>query len=246
MFKMIIFDLDWTLATSKWQIDNEMSSLIQDLLWKYKVWVISWWDYSQYKKQFLPFLWNDENKLKNMYACPTCSTKMYLYKNWKWEKEYSLDFSTEEKKHIIDILNKAIIDLWLEPEQTWWDLIEDRETQITYAWLWQLAPLEAKEKYDPTFEKRKKIRKYILPDLNWFNVLIWWATCIDITRDWVDKAYWVKKLMEVSWVWIDEIIFVWDAIFPWWNDYPPLEIWITSKRVFSVDDTKNFIKNLLK
>jgi hydroxymethylpyrimidine pyrophosphatase-like HAD family hydrolase len=245
MFKMIIFDLDWTLAPSKWQIDSEMSDLMLELLWKYKVWVISWGDYPQYEKQFLPFLWNDENKLKNMYACPTCSTKLYLYKNSKWEKQYSLDFTEEQKKHIINVLNNAIIDLWLEPKQTWWELVEDRQTQITYSALWQFAPLEEKKIYDPDFQKRRKIRDYILPVLKWFNVLIGWTTSIDVTREWVDKAYWVKKLMEVTWIWLDEIIFVWDAIFPGWNDYPPLEIWVTSKRVFSVEDTKNFIKSLL-
>ena len=245
MFKMVVFDLDWTLAPSKWQMDSEMVELFKILLSKYKVWVISGWDYPQFQKQIIPFLWGDEKILSNLYVCPTCSTKLYLYKDWYWHKEYSLDLTKQEILNITNILNKAIIDLKLEPKQIWWELIEDRWTQVSYSALWQQAPLEEKHKYDPNFEKRKKVRDYIKDDLKWFNILLWWATTIDVTREWVDKAYWVRKLSEISKISLDEIIFVWDAVFPGWNDFPPLEIWVTSKRVFNIDDTKNYIKMLI-
>ncbi|EKD66078.1 MAG: HAD family hydrolase [uncultured bacterium (gcode 4)] len=245
MFKMITFDLDWTLAPSKWQMDNEMAELFKDLLAKYKVWVISGWDYPQFQKQIIPFLWTEEKLLQNLYICPTCSTKMYMFENWEWNKKYSLDFTQEEKNHIIDVLNKAINELNLKPNQIWWELIEDRSTQISYSALWQEAPLEFKKTYDPDFKKRKKIREFILDDLKWFNILLWWASTIDITRIWVDKAYGIKKLVEVSWIWLNEILFVWDAIFEGWNDYPPLEIGVTCKRVFNVEDTKEYIRSLL-
>ena len=83
---------------------------------------------------------------------------MYLYKNWEWIKQYSLDFSADEKIKILWVLNKAIDDLQLRPTQTWWELVEDRGTQITYSALGQQAPLEAKHVWDPDFEVRKKIR----------------------------------------------------------------------------------------
>lgn len=246
MFKLIAFDMDWTLAPSKWQMDSEMVELFKKLLSKYKVAIISGWDYSQFQKQVIPFLWNDEKILSNLYICPTCSTKMYLYEKWEWIKQYSFDFSENEKVKILWVLNKAIDDLNLRPTQTWWELVEDRWTQITYSALWQQAPLEAKHVWDPCFEIRKKIRDYIKNDLVWFNILIWWATSIDVTREWVDKAYWVKKLSEVSKINLNEIIFVWDAVFPGGNDYPPLEIWVTSKRVFCVEDTKRYIESLIQ
>lgn len=245
MFKMIVFDLDWTLAPSKWQMDEEMVELFKKLLQKYKVWVISGWDYPQYQKQIIPFLWNDDSILSNLYACPTCSTKMYLYKNWNWEKQYSLDFTEAEKIQIIDAFNISIDKLNLRPTKTWWELIEDRWTQITFSALWQEAPYEEKHKWDPDFEIRKKLREEILKHIDWFNILIGWATSVDITKKWVDKAYWVRKLSEISGIEMDEIIFVWDAIFPGWNDFPPLEIWVTSKKVFDVEDTKRYIRMLI-
>jgi phosphomannomutase len=38
-------------------------------------------------------------------------------------------------------------------------VIEDRGSQITYSALGQQAPLEEKEKWDPDFAKRKKIKR---------------------------------------------------------------------------------------
>jgi len=246
MFKLIAFDLDWTLAPSKWQMDSEMVLLFKKLLKKYKVSVISWGDYPQFQKQILPFLWDDEKLLSNLYICPTCGTKMYKYENNQWTKKYSLDFWEDEKEYIIKVLNKAIIDLELMPDKVWWELIEDRWTQITYSALWQKAPIKEKEKWDPDFLKRKKIRNYLLKDLQKYDILLWWSTSIDITRSWVDKAFWIEKLIEYLNVLNEEIIFIWDAVFPWWNDYPPLDkLWITTKKVFNIDDTKKIIKVLI-
>lgn len=245
MFKMIVFDMDGTLTPSKWKMDSEMVELFKKLLWKYKVWIISGWKYELFQTQVLPHLWNDDKLLSNLYVCPTCSTAMYLYQNWDWNMQYSLDLTLDERTHIITTLNNAIIELDLKPEMTWWELVEDRRTQISYSALWQEAPLEFKSVYDPDFKKREKIREHILDDLKWFNVLLWWASTIDITREWVDKAYWVRKLSEISGIDLDEMIFVWDAVFPGWNDYPPLEIWVTSKRVFDIEDTKRYIKMLV-
>jgi hypothetical protein len=53
-------------------------------------------------------LGNDEKLLNNLYICPTNGTKMYIYKNNKWEKLYSLDFTDNERKYIISVLENAI------------------------------------------------------------------------------------------------------------------------------------------
>lgn len=247
MFKMIVFDMDWTLTPSRWEMEPSMITLFKELLKKYKVWVISWWDFIQFQIQILNFIWDDEELLKNLYICPTCSTKMYIYKDKNWEKLYSYDFTDDEKNHIKEIFEKAINDLNLKPEKIYWELVEDRWTQVTYAVLWQQAPRELKSAYDPDFEKRKKIRDYIIDDLTWFDILIWWSTSIDVTRKWVDKAYGVQKLIETTWIEKNQIIFVWDAVFSGWNDFPPLEkLWITTKKVFNLQDTEEFIKELLK
>lgn len=246
MFNLIIFDLDETLAPSKSPIDDEMLFLIKSLLEKYKVWIISGRDYSQFEKTIIPQFDNTFN-LSNLYIWPTCWSKLYSF-NWEYfEKLYSEDLKDFEKDYIKSVLNKAIEDLDYYPEKAYGELIEDRWSQITYSALWQDAPQDLKRKYDPDFSKRLYFRNYILKDLQEYSISIWWATWIDITKTWLDKAYWVKKLSEILKIDMLEILFVWDAVFPWWNDYSPLDTyWITTKKVFSIEDTKNFIKILLK
>jgi FMN phosphatase YigB (HAD superfamily) len=51
--KLIIFDLDGTLAESKSSLDAEMSALLHDLLGVVKVAVISGGDWPQFEKQLL-------------------------------------------------------------------------------------------------------------------------------------------------------------------------------------------------
>jgi len=51
--------------------------------------------------------------------------------------------------------------------------------------------------------------------------------------------------MEVSGLGLNEIIFVGDAVFAGGNDYPPLEMGVTTKRVRDVEDTKEYIRGLI-
>ena len=67
MKKLIVFDLDGTLAESKSSLDAEMSALLHDLLGIVKVAVISGGDWPQFEKQLLSNLPHDE-RLVNLYA----------------------------------------------------------------------------------------------------------------------------------------------------------------------------------
>ena len=105
MKKLIVFDLDGTLAESKSSIDAEMAKLLNALLGIVKVSVISGGDWSQFEKQVLANLSHDE-RLKNLSLLPTCGTKFYQYES-DWKMLYSEDFTDEEKKKIISSLKQA-------------------------------------------------------------------------------------------------------------------------------------------
>ena len=60
MKKLIVFDLDGTLAESKSAVDPEMSKLLHDLLGIVKVAVISGGDWPQFEKQVVSKLPHDE------------------------------------------------------------------------------------------------------------------------------------------------------------------------------------------
>ena len=105
--KLIVFDLDGTLAESKSSLDAEMSRLLHDLLGIVKVAVISGGDWPQFEKQLLSNLPHDE-RLANLSLLPTCGTKFFRYDTADWKKIYSEDFTADEKEKIVSSLKKAI------------------------------------------------------------------------------------------------------------------------------------------
>ena len=78
MKKLIVFDLDGTLAESKSSLDADMSALLSDLLGIVKVAVISGGSWQQFETQLLADLPHDE-RLKNLSLLPTCGTKFFRY-----------------------------------------------------------------------------------------------------------------------------------------------------------------------
>jgi hypothetical protein len=162
MKKLIVFDLDGTLAESKSALDAEMATLLGNLLGIVQVAVISGGSWQQFETQLLTNLPHDE-RLKGLSLLPTCGTKFYQYTG-DWEKIYSEDFTADEKEKIFGSFRKAITSADFQAAKVWGEVIEDRGSQITFSALGQQAPIEEKKKWDPDFTKRKKI-KAILDDL---------------------------------------------------------------------------------
>ena len=243
MKKLIVFDLDGTLAESKSSLDSEMSALLHELLGIVKVAVISGGDWLQFEKQVLANLPHDES-LENLSILPTCGTKFYQYgKDWK--KIYSEDFTEDEKKKIINSLKKAIGKFGLKIEKVWGEVIEDRGSQITFSALGQHAPIEEKEKWDPDFIKRKKMKVFLDNLIPGFSVRMGGETSIDVTKPGIDKAYGIRKLRDTLGISIQEMIFVGDALFPGGNDYPAEEAGVVSIRVKNPTESKRVIETIL-
>ena len=243
MKKLIVFDLDGTLAESKASIDAEMATLLDHLLKIVKVSVISGGAWLQFEKQVLAHLSKDQ-RLKNLSLLPTCGTKFYKYDS-KWELLYSEDFSIEEKKKILSSLKQSTETAELKPAKTWGDLIQDRGSQITFSGLGQQAPLEDKKKWDPDFAKRKKIKVLLDKLIPEFSVRLGGATSIDVTQQGIDKAYGIRKLRDVLGIAISEMIFIGDAVFPGGNDYPAKEAGALSIRVKDPHETKRVIEAII-
>ena len=240
MKKLVIFDLDGTLAESKSSLDNEVAVLLENLISKIKIAVISGGDWPQFEKQLLSHLPENEN-LNNLYILPTCGTKFYKYSNG-WTKKYSENLSSGEKQKIIDAFGEVTKALNFKINETWGDVIEDRDSQITFSALGQKADLEEKKKWDPDFEKRKKMKVLLDDLLPEFSVKLGGSTSVDVTRIGVDKAYGIKKLKEILSININEMLFVGDALFPGGNDYPAKELGVTSIQVKNVEETKKIIE----
>jgi HAD superfamily hydrolase (TIGR01484 family) len=243
MKKLIVFDLDGTLAESKSPLDAEMAELLSALLGIVKVAVISGGNWPQFDKQLLSNLPHDEH-LKHLSLLPTCGTKFYKYKS-AWEKLYSEDFTEDEKEKIISSLKKAIGLSGFKAERVWGEPIEDRGSQITFSALGQQAPLEEKKKWDPDFTKRKQIKADLEKFIPEFSVRLGGTTSVDVTKPGIDKAYGIKKLRDTLSIGIDEMIFIGDALFPGGNDYPAKEAGALSIQVRDPEETKRVIEAIV-
>ena len=243
MKRLIVFDLDGTLAESKASIDAEMAQLLNSLLGIVQVSVISGGAWLQFEKQVLAHLSHDE-RLKNLSLLPTCGTKFYKFDS-KWKLLYSEDFTADEKTKIIRSIQQATDTPDFKPVQTWGELVQDRGSQITFSGLGQQAPLEEKKLWDPDFAKRKKIKVLLDNLIPEFSVRLGGATSIDVTKQGIDKAYGIRKLRDVLGIPIPEMIFIGDAVFPGGNDYPAKEAGALSIRVRDPHETKRVIETIV-
>jgi len=243
MKKLIVFDLDGTLAESKSSLDAEMSRLLRDLLGIVKAAVISGGDWPQFEKQVLSQLPHDAN-LANLSILPTCGTKFFRYAG-DWKKIYSEDFTAIEKEKIVSSLKKAVEESGFQAKKVWGEAIEDRGSQITYSALGQQAPLEEKKKWDSDYAKRKKIKAILDKLIPEFSVRMGGATSVDITKPGIDKAYGIGKLRDVLGISLKEMIFIGDALFPGGNDYPAEEAGVVSIPVRDPHETKRVIETII-
>ena len=243
MKKLIVYDLDGTLAESKSSLDAEMSARLHDLLGVIKVAVISGGDWPQFEAQLLSHLPHDE-RLANLSLLPTCGTKFYQYSG-DWKKLYEEDFTTDQREKILSSFKKALAAAGFKIEKTWGEVIEDRGSQITFSALGQQTPLEEKNKWDPDYAKRKKIKALLDTYIPEFTVRMGGATSIDITKPGIDKAYGIRKLRDLLGISLKEMIYIGDALFPGGNDYPAEEAGVASIPVRDPRETKRVTETII-
>jgi len=243
MKKLIVFDLDGTLAQSKSAIDKEMSARLAGLLKVAQAAIISGGDWPQFEKQVLAHLPKDA-ELQNLSILPTCGTKFYQY-DTKWKQLYAENFTDAEKKKITDSLEQAVNQLGYKPKKVWGEIIEDRGSQITYSALGQQAPLDAKKTWDPDFAKRKKIQAILDKLIPEFAINLGGTTSVDVTKKGIDKKYGMFKLRDILGIQISDMIFIGDALFPGGNDYPAKESGAYSVLISGPDETKRVIEGIV-
>jgi len=243
MKKLIVFDLDGTLAPSKSSLTPQTATLLHDLLDVIKVAVISGGAWEQFEKQLLTDLPNN-SRLENLSLLPTCGTKYFQY-HGKWTELYSEDLTPEQISKIVNALEEASKKAGYQAKKVWGRVIEDRGSQVTFSALGQQAPLEEKEIWDTDFVKRKKITGILETLIPEFSIRMGGATSIDVTKPGIDKAYGIGKLRDTLNISIKEMVYIGDALFPGGNDYPAEQAGVVSIPVKGPDDTNVVIRSIL-
>ena len=252
--KLVIFDLDGTLAESKQPITNEMAALVARLLAATRVAVISGGALVQFLKQVVARLPSEAN-LANLFLLPTSGGALYEYdpstsfgtNTNAWKKIYE-ERLTEKEAHAIEAAmhtaaqETGLIDF---SKPAWGERIEYRGGQVTLSALGQQAPLEEKKMWDPSHAKRHKLQATVAKRLPEFSVGIGGATSIDVTKRNVDKAYGIRQLCERLGVSESETLYVGDELESGGNDEAVYKTEAQTKAVIDPAETERLIRELL-
>lgn len=244
MKKLIVFDLDGTLATSKQSIDAEMAHLFVTLLKHSCVAVISGGDWPQFERQLLDQL-PPCGTYEKLFLLPTSGTKFYRFDRI-WTQIYADFFSDHERERVMKALTSAIAEADFADEIIWGEQIEDRGSQITFSGLGQEAAPEVKASWDPDIQKRNHLKALLNVRLADFAIRIGGSTSVDITKLGIDKAYGIGKLAKISGFGLPDMLFIGDALFPGGNDAPERDIGVATIAVHDIGDTKLVIETIIK
>jgi phosphomannomutase len=247
MKKLLAFDLDDTLAITKSPISNEMADTLTKILQKFEVCVISGARFEQFQIQIIDRLNLGVESMKRLHFMPTCGTQYFRYDEGsaQWQLQYSEDLSEDQKITIQSVLESSAKELGLWAEHPAGEIIDDRGSQITFSALGQQATAEDKYAWDPDNTKKLALRNLAAKSLPDLEVRAGGTTSIDVTRQGIDKAHGMRKLMEVLNLEKQDILYFGDKLQEGGNDYPVKVMGIDSLDVTRWEDTVYRLETIL-
>ncbi len=225
--KVVVCDLDGTLAVSKTSIHENMARTISDVLKTHYFAVVSGGGWEQFEKQFLSsymvYVPQESLFFERVLIFPTTGAECRRYDvhTNTWVHVYDNRLTEIEKNKIMDSFARVLTDspeTYLGITRSYGDIIEDRGEQITFSGCGQEAPIDVKSVWDPDQKRRKMIVESLKNDIPDFEITIGGTTSIDITRKGITKAYAIEKIKEVLSVSTKDIVFIGDALYPGGND----------------------------
>jgi phosphomannomutase len=245
--QVIAFDLDNTLADSKSPIAAEMTGLLAALLERFQVCVISGGKFEQFEAQLLNRLEAAPSRLAALHIMPTCGTRYLRFDvaTEAWHVVYAEDIAADGRARIVAALDKGADALGFRPTTLWGAQIEDRGSQVTFSALGQEAPVADKQAWDPDGAKKRQLRDHVAKLIPEFEVRVGGSTSIDVTRPGIDKAYGIKKLIELLALTKEDIVFVGDRLGEGGNDHPVRAMGVDCLEVSRWQDTALVIRTML-
>lgn len=251
--KLIVFDLDGTLAPTKAQMDGEMAELVKRLLEVKKVAIIGGGKLQLFKHQFLSQLNIPKNLYHNLFLFPTTATTFLKYESG-WKRVYAHNLSGEEVAKIRGAVKKVYKEInYQDPKKTYGKIIENRGSQVSWSALGQdvvkvlgKKGIALKNKWrEENTPLKLKIAEHLRKHLPNLEVHAAGHTTIDITKKGIDKGYGLHQIEKYLKVKIKDMLFIGDAIFPGGNDYAVVKTGVDYKKVKDPEETKKIIRKLI-
>lgn len=246
---MLAFDIDHTLGLSKQPIPKEVAALLIRLLEKFEICIISGRSFDQFMAQVIGRLpIPDAELFQHLHCLPAQGTQYYRFTETGWEMVYAHYLREEEVSKIFATVKQSAKELgyWRKENREAGDtILENRQSQVTFAAVDTSAETEVKRAWDPDCIKRTKIIdrcKEIAPE---FEYKIGGNTSIDITRPGMDKGFGIRMLLEKLEMEKEEILYFGDMTKPGGNDYPIVQMGIDTITVTEYTDTIFALKAML-
>ncbi len=245
--RVVMFDIDQTLAESKQAIVPSMAKLLSNLLAHAYVGIISGGKLEQFITQIVTRL-PETTDLSRLYLLPTSGAALYIHTDAAWQAVYEENLTPDEASRITTAIEEAIeetgiLDLSIP---SYGERIEFRGAQVTLSALGQDTPLALKSAWDPDQKKRSELRAVLIAKLPHYDVKIGGTNSIDITKHGINKAYGVRKLSEMLLIPIEEMLYIGDALYPGGNDEVVKETGIRTHAVANPAETETYITHLLE
>lgn len=250
--QILIFDLDGVLAESKQDVPESIASRIRVLVEDYYIAIISGCSWRQMQDQCMDKLDINETSCNRIFYLPTSGSQMYDgFGRLMFEDNLRL----KDKCLILNVFNDVIVsidynDIWLEMQETYGDVEEDRNSQITFSLKGQEAPLEVKTAFmEKCDNSRHELAREIQDDLDHidpgkFQVRVGGTTSIDITYTNRDKAFGVQQILDFLSLEKKDAVFFGDMLQEGGNDFPVKAMGIDCIEVRSLEDTAKHLDDI--
>jgi phosphomannomutase len=243
--KLVMFDLDDTLAESKCPLAPDMAEALHRLLRTRYVSVISGCKWEQFLRQFVRYI--EPEHYRNLIVAPVSGGQVYRWRNEAWQlvNSTSIGISFDQ---IVAAFEASFDACGFErPTRLWGPQFEDRICQVTFSALGQEAPHDVKKTWDPDFSKRKPLIEDLqrrLPD--YLSIRAGGSTSIDVSG--FEKDYGIRQVtlqMKKEGLTEDDLLFIGDAIFPGGNDYAVTKTNVRYRSTESLTHTRRLIEQIL-
>lgn len=246
--KLIAFDLDDTLAVTKLPIEPEMASLLEALVKRYQICVITGGTYVQLQANLIATLNLPPELLTKFHLIALNGAHYYSFDgtNIEWKHErFIQDIPLLERKKIIAVLREAAMELGYWEASSHGEIIEDRGSQITFSALGQQAPPDKKYSWDPDRFKRTRLHERVSKELPNYEVNINGNTTIDVTAQGEDKGLGMERLLDMLSISKAEVLFIGDQLQETGNDYPIKAAGIECIAVNGWHETADIVQGIL-
>lgn len=230
-YRHLFFDLDGTVTPSRSLIEPAMSEILKKILDSGRdVIIVSGAEVKQalYQTGGMPFVYLGQNG-------------NHAYDE-KQKQDLWREYLTDSEKEEVFAHIRSIPRTWEVPNEN--DLIEDRNSQISYSLLGHHADRAQKSVFDP----QGKLRQGLLAQYPFVSgsmqVVIGGTTCFDYIKKGFHKGRNVAKLIEERGWKKEECVYVGDALYPGGNDETVIGV-IDIHAIENPAGTVQFLKSVL-